>query len=401
MRITDSMKFSSIQLNLQRASQKFFDANERVVSGRRINSPSDDPAGSQQVLRLESLNSSIDQYERNMSRAQHQLETYDSVLDTATNIIIRAKELAIGANNATQNSGDRAMTAVEVTGLLEEMVSIANTRVDGSYIFAGYKTDTRPFDPSKDVHAGVAAATTVVNGSGVDQTFQYSYEGVQRDIVVPDGTDLTALAGLINADAGNPGVTASVWDDGGNFRLVLSDNNTGRVNNITVDAGTTLDGAVGTVDFSASAFEDYLYDGDSGTIEVGIDEMRRMQANITGDSVFKVAGGVDILKELHSLKVALETNDLAGIDTAIGTMDTALDQVVGGRTKAGTRLNEIDLKMEDMANFKLNVLTRISDVEDIDLAQAITEMTEMQSAYHAALGASAKLSQMSLLDFLR
>ncbi len=88
-----------------------------------------------------------------------------------------------------------------------------------------------------------AADWTKDNGAG--GTFIYTYNGVTRTINTGNGTTLSDLVGLINNDAENPGVSASLLQyDGGEgvYHLVLSGKTTGEDYDITVDAGTTLMG---------------------------------------------------------------------------------------------------------------------------------------------------------------
>jgi flagellar hook-associated protein 2 len=112
-----------------------------------------------------------------------------------------------------------------------------------------------------EVHQGLAASDTVVNSSGANQVFAFSYAGgAAVSITVADGTTLTQLAALINNSGANPGVTATVLDMGAGYttdryRLILTGNDTGSSNTITIDDGlTTLDGTGGTVDFTSTTF---------------------------------------------------------------------------------------------------------------------------------------------------
>ena len=107
----------------------------------------------------------------------------------------------------------------------------------------------------RQVHGGVADEETLV-GEGA---FVYTYDGTTRTVQTTDETTLEGLRDLINNDAGNPGVTASLleYDAGGDqvYHLVLGGNETGADYAITVeDAQTTLDGTNGTVDFRTATF---------------------------------------------------------------------------------------------------------------------------------------------------
>ena len=108
----------------------------------------------------------------------------------------------------------------------------------------------------KEAHngTGLASSTSVVNNSGSNKVFQYTYAGTQRSLTVANGTTLDGLKNLINNDASNPGVNATVVNDGTNYRLVVTGNHTGSTKSITIDAGTTLDGNNSTVNFTAATF---------------------------------------------------------------------------------------------------------------------------------------------------
>jgi flagellar hook-associated protein 2 len=113
------------------------------------------------------------------------------------------------------------------------------------------------------VHTGLASADTVVNSSGSNKVFAFSYAGgASLSVQVPSGTTLDSLAKLINANGGNTGVTATVLDMGDGYttdryRLMLTGNDTGAAYSIVVDNGlTTLDGTGGTANFTTTGFED-------------------------------------------------------------------------------------------------------------------------------------------------
>ncbi len=107
------------------------------------------------------------------------------------------------------------------------------------------------------VHDGVADYTSVVNSSGSDQTFVYTVDGENYSVTVPDGTTLSELAALINDDVDNPGVAATILNDGQgdheSYHLVLT-GQSGQSNAIIIDDGTLgndLSGFIGGVNWGA------------------------------------------------------------------------------------------------------------------------------------------------------
>jgi flagellar hook-associated protein 2 len=107
-------------------------------------------------------------------------------------------------------------------------------------------------------HAGVADQTDPINSSGSDKTFIYSYGGTTRTITVHDTDTLQNLRDDINADPGNPGVTAKIVTSGGQDHLVLVETtpDAAKVSSIDPDGDMTLDGTDDTTNLASSTFSE-------------------------------------------------------------------------------------------------------------------------------------------------
>lgn len=176
----------------------------------------------------------------------------------------------------------------------------------------------------KEVHSGsgLTALTDVVNSSGSDRVFQYTYAGTQQTLTVADGATLDDLKALINDDPGNPGVTATVVNDGANCRLIITGNDTGATNAITIDAGTTLDGTGGTVDFSASSFTANKTASDADFTVDGL------QITRSSNAITDVIDGLTInLKKANASATVSVTNDNQSIQDQIVEFVTAYNDV--------------------------------------------------------------------------
>ena len=160
MRVTTQGLFVQVSNNLQQAYRRVAAAQETVTTGVRINRISDDPFGSVRVLGLRNFASSLNQYQKNIDTLQPVLDQTDAVLSEAEQSLMRAKELALASANDTQSASDRASTADEIHQLYDEVLNIANTKVDNRYLFAGFANQTAPFS----VTGGVA---TYAGDSGV------------------------------------------------------------------------------------------------------------------------------------------------------------------------------------------------------------------------------------------
>ncbi|MHC4592509.1 MAG: flagellar filament capping protein FliD, partial [Planctomycetota bacterium] len=153
-------------------------------------------------------------------------------------------------------------------GVQSSSTSVITATVSGSATPGADSVEVNQLAEAEvEIHGGVADDTTVVNNTGGALDFAYSYgtEGVTVEVV--DGTTLEQLADLINNDPNNPGVAASVLDDGStgatSHHLVLRGRDTGTSYTIAINAaGTTLEGDWGTL----------TADAGSGTSSVTLDD---------------------------------------------------------------------------------------------------------------------------------
>ena len=129
-----------------RLQGKVSETQQQISTGRRVLTPSDDPASAARVLDLNGAIGTVQQYLDNADRAQARLETEEGVLVGIGNALQRANELAIQGNNAPLSVTDKQAIAVEVRQLQDQILALSNTRDSGGeYIFAGYQTGTKPF----------------------------------------------------------------------------------------------------------------------------------------------------------------------------------------------------------------------------------------------------------------
>ena len=157
---------------------------QQLATGDRIIDHSDDPVGSARLLGLNDEIGRYDQYQRNIDLASGRLSVEDATLDSAGEILQRARELTVQANNDTLNDSNRSNIAKEVRQLHDQLFNLANTRDgDGEYLFAGFQSHTKPF-----VHNGTTSSQIDYKG---DQGQRLIKAGPTLDVAVDDpGTDV-------------------------------------------------------------------------------------------------------------------------------------------------------------------------------------------------------------------
>lgn len=125
-----------------------------------------------------------------------------------------------------------------------------------------------------------------------------------------------------------------------------------------------------------------------------------IQLNVLASDVFQAAGA-DAFSMLDTFINDLKTNNSAGMKVAIDQMDTFRTSVTTARARIGAATNRAETVLNSNRSRQTTIQADLSKAEDVDLTEAITDVNRQQAAYEAALGATAKSIQQSLVDFLR
>jgi flagellar hook-associated protein 3 FlgL len=185
MRIATSQIFTQ-SVDAMLAKQRELARTElQVASGKRILAPSDDPSASVQVLDLKESQQRLAQFRRNADAATARLGHEEAALKGVGDLLQRVRELAVQGNSDTYDQVARTAIAAEVRALSDNFLDLANTRdASGEYLFAGFKTGTRPFD--------TVGGTLNYRG---DQGQRLVQIGESREVAVGDpGTLFTGFA---------------------------------------------------------------------------------------------------------------------------------------------------------------------------------------------------------------
>ena len=147
------------------------------------------------------------------------------------------------------------------------------------------------------------------------------------------------------------------------------------------------------------------YNGDSGKIKIIIDENTEVKINLTGEDIFPTTGSSDsnAFTVLNKLQAALEASVYVQSEVAdqANLLEEARDQVNLARASSASTFKRLESHDGMLDSFKLRIEDMLSKTEDADLATSIVELQFEERAYEAALSASARVMQPSLLDFLQ
>lgn len=146
MRITQKHLFRQQAESLTSAYGRLFEVQAQLSTGRRLLKPSDDPAAIRPALDVRAGRRRLEQVRKNADLATNEIGTAEGILRNATDIVTRAREIAVAGASGTLNQGDRDAMAIEVDGLLKQLLSLANSRGLSGHLFAGGLTGSVPFE---------------------------------------------------------------------------------------------------------------------------------------------------------------------------------------------------------------------------------------------------------------
>jgi flagellar hook-associated protein 3 FlgL len=146
MKISTHLMFERASHQMTSAQTNLAKSQAQLAQGKQIINPSDAPDQASTVQRLKSILTRQDSYQTALNTVQNRLQGEDSTLSSVSDLLIRAKEIAVQANNDTLSSDNRKALGVELQGLRDQMLSLANTKdTNGNYLFAGSKVSQPPF----------------------------------------------------------------------------------------------------------------------------------------------------------------------------------------------------------------------------------------------------------------
>jgi flagellar hook-associated protein 3 FlgL len=146
MRVTTSMVANSVGTNLNNLRRRLSRVETQMATGKTILKMGDGPALGSEVLRLNTAHKTLDHWEANQNDLHGWLYSTEGALIHMTNSVQRLRDLTIQGATATNPQDALDNLAMEVQAILEDLLSTANQRHAGYFMFAGHRTDTKPFE---------------------------------------------------------------------------------------------------------------------------------------------------------------------------------------------------------------------------------------------------------------
>ena len=359
MRISDKLNQTQLMNNVQKTRSNLQSLQNQAATMKKINKPSDDPIGTAKILENRTELKNLNQYDKDIQQAKLFLETTESTLSQLTESLVRAKELALQGASDTNGGLPREMIAEEISQIYSGIVEMSNRSSGDRYLFGGYKTTGAPF--TKDgQYKGDHYEVQIQNHK--DQFTGMNLSGEQVFL----GKDL-GYQGTIKHDAEVPKTVEELQA----FKL----------NNIEQE-------------FQKEE-ADRNYIETRGPASAGRVERLGTADPVTGQK------GVNIFMAMMGLESALRTNDKEGIQSILDPLDQAINQINLARAEVGGRMNQLNSTADNIQKQIVDNKAQNSQIEDADVFETMSNLNKQDTALKSILETSSKVSQLSLMDFLR
>lgn len=293
MRVSTSYQYRVYSDTIRTAQERTFEAQRRLLTGKRVETMSDDPVAGSLILSAKGIKQSVEQYNTNLRAAKDYLGSSELAVNDINALLRNAYQSAVRAANGVYDQESRTALANDIATMQKRLVDLGNSKGStGQYLFAGQQNDSAAF---------------TVSGSVL------TFNGDTNNINIETG----------------PGETMAV-----NSQL-----------------GATL----------VQAYAD----------------LEKLRVDLIGGNLGAISGV-----------------DLPAIQSRMSDMRKELS-LIGSKSASVIELgNQNGRRMDELQS-------QISDLEEVDMAAALTEYQAAQTAYQAAMQTAASGFGLSLLDFIR
>jgi len=322
IRVTSQIMQRTATSRIFQITEELFRAQLEISSGKRIQRPSDDPAGIRDSLVIRTSLSQASQFIRNINNNGLFMQSADAALDTLGQSLTRARELALGALNGTATAETRGFAAIEVSQLVQQALEAANTKAKNHFIFSGTRVRVRPFEegPSAAVYHGNTESFRIEIDS--DSRLAIGLPG--SEVLGVDLNPALGAATLLDDLNGGAGVAA------GQFQIT---DRSGASALIAVAPGMTVGDVIAAINGAGLSVTAGLSSAGNGIALTDASPV------ILGPLIVSEVGGGSAAAELGLL--GLRDGNLEGVDLdPVLTAQTPIASLEGGQ---GLTLGEIQV----------------------------------------------------------
>lgn len=403
MRISTNQIFDQNLAAMLNQQSALANTQNQLSTGKRITNPSDDPAGSVQILNLQREFNLTEQYLANANVATGKLQEEETVLKSSSDILQRIRELAVQGLNDTNTQEDRKTISSEINQLNKQLLALANTQdSNGDYLFSGFANSTQPYETIFSAYQGDEGQRNLKVGAGVlvesnDPGFAVFEARVAESIISDNSTPVASnveisITGDSNVDDTFDELTFTFTEDAvtpGVFNVEVSDAD-GNTANFAYQDGESI-----ALDDLSENFPNLTIeltgvpnDADSLSLERRLSE--------SSQTIFQTIN--DFANALADDSVGPDNSPNNGL--FLTNISTALNNIVDKRAQVGARINAIEQQQAINEALSFNLEKSLSELRDLDYAEAISKLTRQSVGLQAAQQSFAQVQRLSLFNFI-
>jgi len=390
-----------------------------IVSGKRLQSPSEDPAATNQILNLKTEISKLSQFSRNRLFADMVLSFADTLLSGIEDRLKSLYSKVIQLSNQVYTPDQLKATAKEFEEALKLLLNTANEKIGNNYVFSGNALTTKPFD---------------------ENTYNYNGGNADFEVLVEDGYKVSVflkgntIFGNISRDE-----TYTVYEiEIAGFDDIPNNDDTGFIINSVEIKGDNLEEIISKLKENfGNSMNIYLYENSDGLPIIRIEANKNFTVvNINNTNPREIGNLLinelntpkNIFEILNFIKEGLNKGILpfsgpllskdpgdyfsnnvpsykviskfSNESIEVDLLEQGIKKIMETRTKIGGVLKELRNEQNYQEDRKVVLEKQKSDVEDADLAKSISEYERYRLAYDAIMKLFVNHKNMTILDYI-
>lgn len=421
-RLGSANTYDNALRNLSVRQSSLANLQENLTSGKKVVRASDDPTGAAQAERALNRIGRIQADQRALESQRNSIAMAESTLGDVTEAMQQFRELVVSAGNATHTPAERKAIAIQLTGLRDQIFSLANRKdTNGLPLFGALGSALSPFVGPQGTAPDYTFAGLPGQTSSSEVSIPFSLDGdsafmhqAARDGVFNVSVS-NSVSGPIPASrqllTDNVALTPPALPTGASYTITFSAVGPGATPGTTT-ASYTITQTSGPVDpvFNALTWPVTVPDYPSNQpVTIAVAGMTGLALNITGTpadgdtvvvdpnpSVFSVLD--DAVRDIG--EAANRNAATQAVSQALNNIDIGMARVAAVRGKAGDLLNRADRITSNQENRNIQLEADRSRAEDLDMIKGVSDFQSQQTGYQAALQSYAQVQKLSLFNYI-
>lgn len=350
-RVSEGSSAASIKFSINKAKQKLEDLQLKGSTLKSMTKPSDNPVSNLEAMQLGTMSDDNKQFLRNADFALMQLNVTEKALENLTDIMTKAKEIAIAQSSDIYNPEVRQNVSNEVKQLKNLAISIANKRVGQKFIFGGFKSLETPFDK------------------------EGNYRGDNGHITLEVAKDFFVQTNLHGAEV--------FYADEG------FDSNATHPLNEFPDMQSSPKNPINEIQYNDEHDNNKITRELASVDENGVSKKNNFNKR---ENLFSL---------LESLGTALENNEPRQIQNLLEKYDDAISRLITMRTRVGSIASSVMNSQNTIESDNIDNATRRSKLVDADIADLFSELQKQQEVLKTTYKSTQGLLNQRLIDFIK